>query len=109
MLSPHTPSLASRSRLGVRADSSSVLPFGSMGRPPKPSATMRTILVSAGSRNSRRRSCKSMAEVYRVKQPEYSSDKDRLESQIAILWLKVARKSKKPPPDLEIVGWRLSK
>jgi hypothetical protein len=50
-----------------------------------------------------------MAEVYRVKQPEYSSDKDRLESQIAILWLKVARKSKKPPPDLEIVGWRLSK
>src|SRR5262245_35631065 len=72
MLKPHVASRARASRFGVRADSSSVLPPGSIGRPPRPSATRRTILLSRGSRNSRMRWCISMVAVYRSRGPEYS-------------------------------------
>ncbi len=41
---PSVPALAKASRLGVLADSNSVKPPGSIGRPPSPSATRSTIL-----------------------------------------------------------------
>ncbi len=46
MLPPQTPRLASASRFGVLAVSSSVRPPGSCGRPPRPSATYMTIFES---------------------------------------------------------------
>src|SRR5262245_9376265 len=64
MLRPQTPSRTQASRLGVRADSSSVSPPGSRGKPPRPSATSRTIFVPLSSFSSRVRSCMSMREVY---------------------------------------------
>ena len=47
MVCPSVPSVASRSRLGVCAASSSVGPLGTVGNPPSPSRTRSTILVSA--------------------------------------------------------------
>src|SRR5262249_45824458 len=52
-LRPTVPSAARRSRFGVRAASNSVLPPGSIGRPPRPSATSRTIFEAFGSRSWR--------------------------------------------------------
>ncbi len=57
VLRPTVPSEARASRFGVRAVSSSVLPPGSIGRPPRPSATSITILVLFGSSRPRITSC----------------------------------------------------
>src|SRR5262245_56071350 len=59
-LSPQTPSRAQASRWGVRATSSSVLPPGSRGRPPRPSAMRRTMRVALSSRSSAIRLCRSI-------------------------------------------------
>src|SRR6267378_2885362 len=60
MLRPQTPSRTQVSRFGVRAVSSSVRPPLSHGRPPRPSATSRTILLPFGSRSSRISWCRFM-------------------------------------------------
>src|SRR5437868_265139 len=54
---PQTPSRARASRFGVRAVSSSDLPPGSSGSPPRPSATSRTIFEPFCSCSSRVNSC----------------------------------------------------
>ena len=64
--SPSTPRAASASRFGVRAVSSSVIPPGSSGRPPSPSATSITIFELPGCFNSRVKWCMSIEGVSKV-------------------------------------------
>src|SRR5438067_3467316 len=52
---PQSELAARASRFGVRADSSSVLPPGSFGMPPRPSMTNRTILEGVSRTSSETR------------------------------------------------------